>query len=386
MPARVHQGVNQKRILALEPYYGGSHKAFLDGLVRRSRHVWTRLVLPATKWKWRMRHSAITFSEQVAARIRKGEEWDAVFCSDMLNLAEFRGLSPAAVHRLPAVLYFHENQLTYPVQEESERDYHFAFSNIVSGLCADSVWFNSAFHQQSFLEAVTPFLKRIPDHRPLHAAAAIRRKSAVHSPFITLRPTPRKRRSGPLHILWVARWEYDKAPERFFEALDKLEGKRVDFVLSVLGGWDGRRSPPVFSRARERFAGRILNWGFLPSRKEYEAVLRSADVVVSTADHEFFGIGVLEAVRAGAFPLVPRKLSYPEILGSEEVAGKASFFYSGRAGALANRLKEQARALDRGGIWEGDPERGIRATEQYAAGQVVPALDAALDKLAAIDD
>jgi hypothetical protein len=34
------------RVLALEPYYRGSHRAFLDGWVERSRHEWTLLTLP----------------------------------------------------------------------------------------------------------------------------------------------------------------------------------------------------------------------------------------------------------------------------------------------------------------------------------------------------
>jgi hypothetical protein len=29
------------RILALEPFYGGSHQAFLDGWRARSRHTWS---------------------------------------------------------------------------------------------------------------------------------------------------------------------------------------------------------------------------------------------------------------------------------------------------------------------------------------------------------
>ena len=90
-------------ILALEPYYGGSHQAFLDGWSAHSRHQWTTLGLPAYKWKWRMRHSAATFAARVAERLEWGEVFDLLFCSDMLNLAEFRGLAPVQVRNLPSV-------------------------------------------------------------------------------------------------------------------------------------------------------------------------------------------------------------------------------------------------------------------------------------------
>ena len=52
------------KILALEPYYGGSHKAFLDGWIESSRHQWDLLTLPANKWKWRMRAAAIEFADK----------------------------------------------------------------------------------------------------------------------------------------------------------------------------------------------------------------------------------------------------------------------------------------------------------------------------------
>ena len=52
------------RILALEPYYGGSHQAFLDGWIAHSQHEWTVVSLPAYHWKWRMRHAAITMARR----------------------------------------------------------------------------------------------------------------------------------------------------------------------------------------------------------------------------------------------------------------------------------------------------------------------------------
>jgi glycosyltransferase involved in cell wall biosynthesis len=40
-------------------------------------------------------------------------------------------------------------------------------------------------------------------------------------------------------------------------------------------------------------------------------------VVTSTAHQEFFGVGVVEAMAAGAFPVLPNRLVYPERIPSE---------------------------------------------------------------------
>ena len=122
-------------VLALEPYYGGSHQAFLEHWIGGSRHHWTRLSLPAHHWKWRMRHASVTLAAQAEQLHREGARWDLVFCSDMLSLAEWKGLSPSLA-ALPAVAYFHENQLTYPVRHTNERDFHFAMSNVTTMIAA----------------------------------------------------------------------------------------------------------------------------------------------------------------------------------------------------------------------------------------------------------
>ncbi|NQU41393.1 MAG: DUF3524 domain-containing protein [Lentisphaerae bacterium] len=366
------------RVLALEPYYGGSHRAFLDGWAQRSRHNWTLMGLPPTKWKWRMRHAALTFSEQVAAAIAKGESWDIIFTSDMLGLADFRGLAPRPLRNLPAIVYFHENQLTYPVLEESERDYHFVMSNLTTALAAERVWFNSAFHRDSFLEALTTFLKRMPDYQPLNAISAIRDKSVIHPPCINAPTQPEKRDGGPLHILWVARWEHDKCPERFFKALELMAAESVAFRVSVIGGTPSRRPLPIFEWAREHFDARIVHWGYQESRESYLRVLGEADVVVSTADHEFFGIGMLEAVASGAYPLVPNRLAYPEVFTGTDQAGMDSFFYDGDERELARRLTLLAARKTGGDLWQGQPDRARRVAQRFAWESSVPAWDDAL--------
>ena len=218
------------RILALEPYFGGSHQAFLEGWSAASRHDWTVLKLPPYKWKWRMRHAAVTFADLVRQRFSRSPAPDTLFCSDMLNLAEFRGLAPRWLRDLPGVVYFHENQLTYPVRFESERDYQFAMTNMTTALAADAVWFNSAFHRDAFLRALGSFLKRMPDHQPERAVEKIRRKTFVHPPGVSPWPTRQRRRPGPIRILWAARWEHDKNPTTFFEAMKIVKDRGVASV------------------------------------------------------------------------------------------------------------------------------------------------------------
>jgi glycosyltransferase involved in cell wall biosynthesis len=365
------------KVLALEPYYGGSHKAFLDGWIAHSRHDWTILSLPPNKWKWRMRHSAITLTDQVVELAANGKTWDLLFCSDMLGLAEFRGLAPAAIGGLPALSYFHENQLTYPVEHPTDFDYHFVFSNMMSALAANWVWFNSAYNRDSFLSELKLFLKRMPDRVPLDCIETIRAKSDIRPPGIEPFPDRKPREAGPLRILWCARWEYDKDPDTFFAALEVLESAGIDFRLNVIGGGDSREVLPSFKQAKRRFKNRIDAWGYQGSREEYVEVLTASDVAVSTARHEFFGISMVEAAAAGVLPLVPRRLAYPEVFGD---AGM--FFYDGSAEQLVNRLRALAERVLAGDPLAEESSLARRISHQYLWEEMVPAWDNELCDLA----
>jgi len=350
------------KILTLESYYGGSHKAFLDGWQAHSEHEFSLLTLPPSKWKWRMRHAAITFAQQVNGLVAAGEEWDMLFCSDMLNLAEFCGLVDESIQRLPKVVYFHENQLTYPVQVESERDYQYCMTNITTAAAADAVWFNSEFHRDEFLDAIAKFLKRMPDFQPLEVIEQIRQKSSIHPPGID--PAKRglvcsvvktgctcTRFAGPIRILWAARWEHDKNPEDFFAAIKILKAKGLDFRLNVIGE-QFRDQPEVFDWAKEYFADHIDRWGYQSNREEYERALAESDSVVSTANHEFFGIGILEAITAGCYPLLPNRLSYPSIIQSlvKDENQRSAHLYDGTPKHLAVKLEALIKDSTSGGI------------------------------------
>jgi len=351
------------KILAIEPYYGGSHKAFIDGWMKVSEHQWTLLTLPAYKWKWRMRHSAVTMADEVSQRIKEGGNWDLFFCTDMLNLAEFIGLSSAQVQQLPKVVYFHENQLTYPVRFESERDYQFAMTNMTTALAAEQMWFNSAFHRDSFLEAVEVFLRKMPDYNDTEVVEKIKCKSGVYPPGINEFPKRAERKPGPLRILWCARWEHDKNPEDFFSALKAVKESGVDFRLSVIGE-QFRDEPAVFGWAKDFFSEHIERWGYQQSRDEYEQVLCNADVVVSTANHEFFGISIVEAISAGAYPILPKRLAYPEILALGEAEDAEEFFYDGTVRQLEQKLILLAKLAGQNNLPD-NSEKTARLTEGF---------------------
>ncbi|MBN1126041.1 MAG: DUF3524 domain-containing protein [Sedimentisphaerales bacterium] len=371
------------RILSLEAYYGGSHRAFLNGWVAHSQHQWDLFTLPANKWKWRMRHGAITFVEQVNKVIQSGPDaclWDILFCSDMVNLAEFRGLADSCVARLPTVVYFHENQLTYPVRFESERDYQYALTNFTTALVADAVWFNSGFHRDQFLSALEVFFKRMPDYAPLDQIDDIRVKSAIYPPGIEPFPKRDKRKSGPPRILWAARWEHDKNPDDFFAALQILKSKGLAFRINVIGE-QFREIPEVFPWAKDYFTEHIDHWGYQPTQQAYCDVLADADIIVSTAQHEFFGLSIVEAIAAGAYPVLPERLAYPEVLSEMEILEPDEFFYDDTVQGLAGKLEFLLHQTQQGQLWRGKPQRGIAAMQRFEWINTADKMDHALEEM-----
>lgn len=362
------------RILALNAYHSGSHLRFLDGWTQHSRHEWTVLTLPGRHWKWRMRHAALSLSSQVWAEIRRGRRWDRLWVTDMLNLAELRGLCPAVVADLPAVVYFHENQLTYPVRDPSERDLHFGFSNFLGALAADQLWFNSAFHRDAFLEALLSLLTRMPDYGHESLVTDLRLRSRVCPPGIDSTRPCGSRNAGAVRILWAARWEHDKDPECLFRALELVEQRGVAFRLSVLGQ-SFPEVPDCFGRARRRFQQQIDDWGFVDDRDRYQEILARSDLIVSTAIHEFFGIAVAEAAAAGCIPVLPARLSYPELFGVEP-----DFFYAGSATDLADRICALSSQLQtaRGRELR---EKAMALASRFCWTRVAPMMDDQLQQL-----
>ncbi|MDH3259999.1 MAG: DUF3524 domain-containing protein [Acidimicrobiia bacterium] len=304
------------RILLIEPYFGGSHAAWAEGYVEASSHEVDLLTLPARFWKWRMRGAAFTLAGQAEELVAERGRPDLVLTSDMLDLPTFLGLTRHCIGQPAVALYMHENQITYPPPPGTNIDHSYGFTNWLSAAASDLVLFNSQYHLEEFFSILPGLLGSLPDFTHVDAIPTVRARSEVLPVGIDLerlvgRPEP----DGPLVVLWNQRWEYDKNPETFFQALYALIDEGLEFQV-ILAGENFRNTPAEFVDAEQRLGNRLLHQGFSPPARYIELLSRS-DVVVSTAHHEFFGVAVVEAIAAGAFPLLPRRLSYPGLIPND---------------------------------------------------------------------
>ncbi|MEM7130562.1 MAG: DUF3524 domain-containing protein [Chloroflexota bacterium] len=365
-----------KSVWLLSPYHTGSHASWANGYKTHTQHKIDLLTMQGRFWKWRMQGGAMELAQQIRHRLQSGERPDLLLATDMVHVASLLGLLHPEIASgqldVPLILYMHENQLTYPWRPGEKPDHTYAMINWTSQLCADQIFFNSHYHLESWFRELPNLLKHFPDYNHLKLVDRVREKcivlpvgiasgrilkgieqekqtiatvsdteiytstpihtvdhapthahedaeqaaevpsgipAASHASHTLLQQTP------PL-VLWNQRWEYDKRPDLFFALLYRLDEANVPFRLAVAGE-NFRQVPQEFNEAQERLSKQIVHWGYLDSYQGYIGLMSRADLVVSTAIHEFFGISILEAITAGIFPLLPNHLSYPELIPPE---------------------------------------------------------------------
>lgn len=346
---------NMPHILLLEPYYGGSHKAFLKGLRRHLPFNFTLVSLPARKWKMRMQLAAPWMAEKVVRLTGQGEQFDGILCSTFIDVAALKSILAGQGVVLPVGIYFHENQFAYPNQLNDPACHQFTALNFTSALTAEAIAFNSGYNLETFLDGVETYLNKAADMDVSFAVEELRKKAVVLYPGLDFGGFDRDKVGESRHevpvIVWNHRWEHDKDPQTFFRTLRQLSGEGKQFKL-IIAGQQFERCPEIFARAEQTLQSHILHFGYARQREEYVRLLQQGDIIVSTAEHEFFGMAVLEGVRCGCRPLVPDRLSYRELFPPEY-----RYPENGFAGALSSLLNQPARLG-----WD----KALQLTERFA--------------------
>jgi glycosyltransferase involved in cell wall biosynthesis len=355
------------RILLIEPYFGGSHRLWAEGYAAASGHEVTIVSHPARWWAWRMAGASVTLARQVEALASTGYRPDVLLASSMVDVAALRNFLHPSIGRPPLAVYFHESQFTYPASPQQRTETSFAFLNWTSALAADAVYFNSGYHRDVFFEEARRLLAGFPDHTHTGLVDEVADRSTVLPVGVDLgwAASESSRTATPI-VLWNHRWEHDKDPETFADGITAV-AETHSFRLALVGE-RFRTVPGVLDELASEMADRIEVNGHLDV-DEYRALLLRSDVVVSTALQEFFGISVVEAIAAGARPVLPRRLSYPWLI-PEEHHGAVLYEPGAFAAALRTALEDP------------HPPDGLRQSmSTFDWSVVAPRYDAALEAL-----
>lgn len=325
-------------VVLIEPWSGGSHEAWSRGYAAASRHRVRIVGHTAGPWRWRLQASSVTLASQLAATCRR-EPMDVLLVSSMTDLAQLLGIARRTVGDVPVVHYRHESQLLYPEAVGARISKGIRLQEWASLVAADRVVFNSEYHRSALLDALATLLDDAPDH-PHHghiaAVAAASSVLPVGVDLSDLRARPSETHEVPT-VLFNHRWHHDKQPEVALDALLAVADRGVPFALLMCGADDLPDDRPVRQRLA-RLGDRVRHAGELP-RDAYVEALHDADVVLSTATQECFGVAVVEAMAAGCVPVLPNRLSYPELVATRyhaDVLYEPAHLVDHLAGVLAD--------------------------------------------------
>ncbi len=373
---------DQLDVILVVPWYGGSHRAWADGLVAASRHRIRLVTHPARFWRWRYQGGPVTLAAQLGQEITRGGRPDCVVVSSLTDVASLVGLARRSLAGIPVGLYLHETQGAYPRTNGARRrpaDEPAVMAEWRSLCAADLVWVSSPFLEGALRASMERVLNRTESPSQVDLVDSVMDGVRVLPPGVDLSwrdrtsPVDRPHRSGAPLVLWNQRWDPDKAPMRVVNALGHVAARGVEFEVALVGEVP-EHARSVFESACQRLGSRVVVSGCL-DRAAYLSLLERADVVVSAARHEFFGIAPIEAMAAGCVPLYPDRENYPHL-----IPGHLHRYCLHRDHDLVPRLTELLTDLPQ----RREVTRGLaEEMERYDWSRVGPIYDQELSRLGA---
>ncbi|MEE8496958.1 MAG: DUF3524 domain-containing protein [Acidimicrobiia bacterium] len=303
------------RIFIASSYHSGSHRAWAEGYAAHSAHEVHLITLPGSFWQWRLTGGFVDLAAGIEKAADRHGRPDVILATSLVDVAGLRGMVSSRLGSIPTALYMHENQITYPAISRSRTERNYGLINWTSLIAADMVAFNSEFHRTVLLEALPAFLKEFPDERQHRYLDAVEEKSIVLPVGCELDRIASSRKDDPPLVLWNHRWDPDKDPAFFIRVVRRVASGGVEFRIAFTGERFVKQRPD-HDKSIAALGELVIVDDYL-DRNQYLDVLGRSTVIMSTALQEFFGVSVVEGMAAGAFPILPDRLVYPERIPDE---------------------------------------------------------------------
>lgn len=155
-------------------------------------------------------------------------------------------------------------------------------------------------------------------HRRLSSVEGLWAMSNIHvtgNPITLAEMPPLNTAPRENIIIHSNRWDKEKRPDVFVEAMCCLWGMRQDFRVFITTSRSGFKSnDPALLHILDDvpFPYEII----VGPKAAYYKTLAWAKVFVSTTIEENFGYNLVEAMASGVTPVVPNKFSHPKIIGA----------------------------------------------------------------------
>jgi glycosyltransferase involved in cell wall biosynthesis len=142
------------------------------------------------------------------------------------------------------------------------------------------------------------------------------RAAILVNPIDTATYHPPEERDPGYDFLWIGRFEPEKAPEQFVEALAVLADRDREFAAAMVG--DGPLAPAVDERIRERgLDDRIDRPGWIDDPRAYYWRSRA---FVLTSERDALPLTLVEAMATGLPSVVPPVGNVPDVAEDGETA------------------------------------------------------------------
>ncbi len=328
-------------ILILDSFFTGSHRYWGEQLKKRLPFNVQLLTLSGKHWKWRMEGGAYELAQKFKNLSQRPK---IIIATDMVNIPLFYAFANISKDEIPCILYFHENQFAYPInnldtQKTNKRDNHYSFINLTSALFSNHLVFNSEFNRTSFFHGSAELINQLPKNTLNQNIKNL--ESCVIYPGIERATSFNRNNDSVPTLLWNHRWEHDKNPDLFIEGLEFLQRKSISFKLIILG--KGTEKKEVKSFFKKHFPNELIHCGFVETRKKYTDLISEATHIPVTSKHDFFGLSVAEAMSNGCFAILPNHQAYPEHLLENEQSGIVYNFPNGYFNTLERSITNQSQ-------------------------------------------